>query len=281
MFEMEKDKLMDRFEHWGDDIRDEDVMDFSQFDLRESLEKMDSFNLYRYTPINRFFHIRSIEKQTIHLSENGVLNDVYEGISCLGEHYDNNKIHKLNDLAFMTCFSETNKSTLMWSHYTNNHKGVCIEYDLKLLKDSRFDVLKHLFPVIYCEKRSQFKDYDSILESHNELSNAIKYGSEYEGWEPLDDLLPLFLVKGKMWEYEKEWRIVYTKKQMYDYNDETLYSCNLAFPCMTGIYLGYRIEKDTEDYLKEVIERMNESLDQKIKIHKASLSKDSYDICFD
>ena len=29
------------------------------------------------------------------------------------------------------CFSFNPKSILMWSHYTNNHKGVCLKFDYK------------------------------------------------------------------------------------------------------------------------------------------------------
>ncbi len=49
---------------------------------------------------------------------------------------------------FITCFSETNKSILMWSHYASNHTGFCIEYDFSKLsiKDRR-----KRFPVFQME----------------------------------------------------------------------------------------------------------------------------------
>ena len=29
---------------------------------------------------------------------------------------------------YITAFSENNKSLLMWSHYADSHKGICVEY---------------------------------------------------------------------------------------------------------------------------------------------------------
>ena len=47
----------------------------------------------------------------------------------------------------LCCFSAINDSLLMWTHYADNHKGYCIEYDLEALnEDHAFRT--NLYPVI-------------------------------------------------------------------------------------------------------------------------------------
>lgn len=99
----------------------------------------------------------------------------------------------------MACFSEDIRSILMWSHYADSHKGFALEYDFRpTLKSPLSNV--YLYPVIYSNKR-----YDA---------------SEYLMWAflflmgiktPIPDALSSIkaaLYKSKLWEYEKEWRMI-------------------------------------------------------------------------
>src|SRR5690606_30132625 len=54
----------------------------------------------------------------------------------------------------VTCFSKNCKNLLMWAHYANNHTGMCIGYDLVMLRDSIHDKSPEscLLPVSYVEK---------------------------------------------------------------------------------------------------------------------------------
>lgn len=122
MIEDLKDKLSDVIEYWGEETIDEDVMDFSKYTLKDYLETVKSFKLYKYMPME-YWSIRNIEKQNVHLSNNGVLNDIYEGIPMLEKNISQEKIKQLDDLAEITCFTETNDNELMWSHYADGHKG--------------------------------------------------------------------------------------------------------------------------------------------------------------
>lgn len=53
----------------------------------------------------------------------------------------------------LACFSETYKSILMWSHYANNYKGFCVEYNFKELglnnAVTRFYFSYHLYRHIF------------------------------------------------------------------------------------------------------------------------------------
>lgn len=74
----------------------------------------------------------------------------------------------------MSCFTESNDNSLMWSHYAEQNTGICVEYDLKKLINSKADVLKHIFPIIYMEKRIIERDIDSLISSNEALTDAIK-----------------------------------------------------------------------------------------------------------
>lgn len=280
MFNRLRDILKEKIDFWGGDIRDEDVMDFGKYDLYDAIQRCDHFRLCRYTPVT-YLSIRNIEKQMIHLSPNGVMNDVYEGIPNFHKSLPYYTIQKLNDLASMTCFSENKDNTLMWSHYADSHKGICIEYDFKLLKSDPLGICEHLFPICYEDSRFINRNINSLIESHEILNESICKNYIYDGDEELDDIIPLFLTKSTEWKYEEEWRIIYSKKQMYDMDDETLYSGNLQFPCIHAIYLGYRIEPNIKDHLIEIVDRLSKSEGREIHIYQAKLENDGYKILFD
>ncbi|MDO4332786.1 MAG: DUF2971 domain-containing protein [Eubacteriales bacterium] len=89
----------------------------------------------------------------------------------------------LQRTVFIACFSERPDSLLMWGHYANNHRGICVGYDLKKLIEN-YDCL----PVIYEEELPQ-----NINNAH---------------------ILKDTLTKYRDWEYEKEWRIIKTDENI-------------------------------------------------------------------
>lgn len=81
----------------------------------------------------------------------------------------------------VTCFTEESNNSLMWSHYTDNHKGVCIKFDLS--KDETLN--NSLSPIKYLKKIPEIK------------KNA--------------DFKKQLYLKESSWSSEKEWRIVSNK----------------------------------------------------------------------
>ena len=73
--------------------------------------------------------------------------------------------------------AETFKSILMYAHYADNQKGICVEYDV---------------------------DFDALNKQDN-----VAYGYvEYKKKEGINNLQDLYLLKHADWEYENEFRIV-------------------------------------------------------------------------
>lgn len=75
----------------------------------------------------------------------------------------------------ISCFSSKFDILPMWSHYANNHKGVCIEYATQSFFDD-------LHPCLYIDEIHRI-DWRNIHAS-------------------------LALLKGRAWSYEQEWRVV-------------------------------------------------------------------------
>jgi hypothetical protein len=278
VFEELRDALAEKYVYWEQDIEDGDVLDFAEYDLADFIRNSGEFRLFRYMPAT-YFNIRNIETQTIHLSANGVMNDIYEGLPILDDEASYFKIQKLKDLALMSCLTEDKDNILMWSHYADNHTGICVEYDIKRLQDDPFTLCKHLFPIVYGKKRLIKRDIDSLIRNHQDLKKAIAEDYCYDGDEELNDILPLFLTKGEVWKYEREWRIIFTKKQMYNINSDELYEGNLKFPCVSAVYLGYRIHPEIRKNIMEICGRISTE-GNPVSVYQAKLDNEGYGIGF-
>ena len=44
------------------------------------------------------------------------------------------QFNELRNTTGISCFSEREDSLLMWAHYANNHRGICVEYNLLNIK---------------------------------------------------------------------------------------------------------------------------------------------------
>ena len=97
------------------------------------------------------------------------------------------------------CFSEIIDSILMWSHYSYNHTGFALGYDLRSLLLPN-DKNLGLFPVIYSDKRynaEEFLLYLSGFLMHAPVHTADKMSS-----------IKLLSYKSLDWQYEQEWRLI-------------------------------------------------------------------------
>lgn len=91
------------------------------------------------------------------------------------------------------CLSEKNADILMWSHYSNGHRGLCIEFDA--FHDAAFAKMMlfgQALKVNYSEERP--------------VLNLMNIGEPEEYQKAL-------LTKSDHWDYEAEWRIIKIKPE--------------------------------------------------------------------
>lgn len=199
-------------------------------------------------------------------------------------HFDaQNKYHKyridlLIDLAkrsikqssLMACFSESITSTLMWSHYSSNHKGFALNYDFRsmYLVDNGIDkpkaslfIKNKLFPVIYTDKRfdaSYYVKFQFFIDFYRHMGLKFPY--------PFYDKLFYYkamLFKSIDWAYEKEWRIIRLTDN--DIEVEKPDFAHLVGIKPKEIFLGSMI---SESYRKTLIEIARK---KKIKIYQMEI----------
>ena len=141
------------------------------------------------------------------------------------------------------CFTQNPNDMPMWAHYANEHKGFCVEYEVKNYKN--------LYPVFYSENRmkAQTLFIDLIYSFFNKeakgenLSTLFKY------------IILTSAFKDKSWESEHEIRAIF----MNSLNDMTptgkLFDCKTIGIHPTKIYIG---AKCRSDHIEELVEIANE-----------------------
>ena len=106
--------------------------------------------IYKYSPCTEPDHLQAIlEDRKFYFSDWRKLNDPMEGFFryWVKDHTDEEIDLFVNekDQLGLSCFSLTCNEILMWSNYTDNHKGVCIEVDIDTGRslDVTLEVMKY------------------------------------------------------------------------------------------------------------------------------------------
>jgi Protein of unknown function (DUF2971) len=135
--------------------------------------------------------------------------------------------NQLKSSTGVCCFSKCYKKTLMWSHYAENHSGVCLGFDISPLNPNEFFLLL----VNYIDKivpLNYFRDIEAILFY----------------W---------IYSKSKIWEYEDEVRAVYTNQ-----NGLIPFDKN----CLKEVFFGLRTEENNRTQFIAMLNDLGYSLDK-------------------
>lgn len=141
--------------------------------------------------------------------------------------------------ALISCFSKKNNSILMWSHYSNSHKGLCIE-----IEEDRPDFKD----VIYSKKRAQFNLIDIVkrILGADFLNTKVDLTDENYNYS----ILKPFFTKSNDWDYEEEVRCVLSSNNPIIEGFE-IYDClPYLHVKISKIYVGINIK---DDDLNEVL----------------------------
>ena len=167
-------------------------------------------------------------------------------------------MHRMNDIidnSFGVCsMAEVNDNLLMWAHYSNKHRGFCIELDAHELYDIGSNYLQMLNEVMIFYK----VEYTNV---HPRINPYLSYVS--------NDLIKWITTKSSDWNYEREWRLIYFKMP-----DEPV-----SFPdrIIKAIYFG---AKCSEVQMKKCIEllKRRKSLPE---MYKAKLNHKEFGVTFE
>lgn len=145
--------------------------------------------------------------------------------------------------------SENCSSHLMWAHYSDSHKGFCIEYNISCVAPDDF-LSRFCFPVFYTRK----------------LRDATRYVTS-KNTEDLNNLFGILmcLMKNDEWAYEREWRIV-------DSVGARNANRELVMPTPSGIIVGLNVASKDEADMRAFCQK------QKVPLRKMSQLSGSFEL---
>ncbi|TVZ37670.1 Protein of unknown function (DUF2971) [Alteromonadaceae bacterium 2753L.S.0a.02] len=155
--------------------------------------------LYRYRPLNEYT-LHEVLTEKIWLSKLRYLNDPFEGFITHGEKIKPDREYSLDSVC-VCCFTKNPDNGPMWSHYGDNHSGVCLKYalDTELLPRHTTGLSK----VKYSNKPPQhYLEEVSTLDLRN-VGSPEHYIAQISS----QDNLPM-LQKSSFWKYEQEYRVI-------------------------------------------------------------------------
>ena len=206
---------------------------------------------YKYQPINKYT-ITNLAKSKNWVAQIIDFNDPFQfRMKELNQydptgkliHIDERKIKNHNfyknsiENYGVVCYSTNECSTLLFSHYADNHKGMCLEFDVR-----SEDVLGM--------KKVNYK---------NELID-LKYSIDPD--ERKQEIINICTRKAKVWEYENEYRQLFTKANFYtDYPG-----------ILTGITFGCKTTKDDMELILCVLGVKSKDL----SVSKTFIQMDSF-----
>lgn len=156
----------------------------------------------------------------------------------------------------VSCFATNPNSVVMWSHYANQHTGICLEFSgASMLSSEKFIELLH--PVRYT---------DNFLDVFR-----LFWPPEIDMYQVRLDILPVLAAchKSEDWKYEEEWRLV--SLPLSDDRKFSLDSCGIK---PSRVILGAKIDQPNRAAITELAERIS------IPVVNARLAKDRFEIQF-
>lgn len=240
-------------------------------------------HLYKYRKCSSSYHVNTLESDTVWLCSPKSYNDPYDCWFTLPDGFVatlieqalikrnpnvNNpywrhaaekearklavKLAKFRDLAKICSFSSCSDSVLMWSHYSEDHGGFCIEYEIEGLGPNH-SFCKNLYPVLYSSNLGYLRNFVEKL-----------VGASRDEYPYMGPLLCM-LVKFTGWAYENEWRII--RETPTEESDGPM-----AAPVPSRVLVGSQFELSKNQKLKEICDMKN------IPIQQMSLAQDRFEL---
>lgn len=198
--------------------------------IRKEKKKFPEDNIvYQYRRFDEYC-LKNIISGKIFLNNPKNFNDPFDCPVFRGNNYRKNpSFSHVIDKVRITCFSKTKDSILLWSHYADSHKGICIGYRIneKYIINNNL----HFGEIIYQEQ-------NLIKKSINEFKGLLN---------------DTFFIKNKVWKYENECRLI-----GYD-----LESSSLPAPEIESITFGIDFPESDRKVIRQIFKDRND-----IKIYK-------------
>ncbi len=168
-------------------------------------------------------------------------------------------VSMLQTTTFIICFCETILSPVMWSHYSDNHRGFAIEYEftpdcfaptpyVSNESNSMLYGWSSLLPVFYSKYRANAAELAKLLCMCETKDRVRPKADRWIEGLFLPDMLirtKLSLEKAESWSYEREWRMIVTQEWPFDIVNTKTPRDQKA----SAIYLGEKMEENHKNKL--------------------------------
>jgi hypothetical protein len=183
---------------------------------------------------------------TPELIEERLRKNLEQELELINYHINKSSINFLKSIGVL-CFckyeEETDDNILMWAHYADKHRGVCLKFDT---------------------------DKDNLFFKPNEL-HEIYYSENYPivKFQDIISMKKAFNTKFKDWSYEKEYRLIKDgAEKTYQYNSK----------CLAEVTFGCKV--DDKQFIP-IIELMKGQEYKDIKFRRALQNKTSYKLDYE
>ncbi len=177
--------------------------------------------------------------------------EIYRIIRQINEEYSKGLGKLRENTAKITSFADLNEFQLttfmeLWAHYSQNHEGFCVEYDLTkpIVNNNETEmILGGLLPCIYSAKQ--------LVLSKRKFYKYVKRipFTKHEKIEFEKNILLSFITKSSSWSYENEWRLILSN------NICEIYENKIPFFPIKAIYNGCRMAKDNKEFIYQMAQR--------------------------
>lgn len=185
---------------------------------------------------------------------------------------DKNFAYSIRKRTWLCSLSKVHDSLLMWSHYCINHKGICVGLDMKKMLGNMPIGIGKLYSKPL-ELEVQYHDIIDRPKSNDPLFNPWYYQ---------------LLTKAKVWEYEKEVRLVIENphpllamitpeiaKQIDNVSDwrEVRHYIPIKGECIESIYLGVNINEKKKEM---IVNYARTKLNPNIKLFQMEVDENAF-----
>lgn len=200
-------------------------------------------------------------------------NDPYDS-KCFFEKLDGEREDAFSDVINrhlrIACMSRNPSSPIMWSHYSTQHAGYVIEYNLPQAAYKKVDY-EEISPFYFSTKKIQ----QSILRETPDISESEIEGKIKElllsDDSYMEGLMKAIFTKHSDWKYEEEYRFI-------DFNKEGVadkyIDLDIGAQNVNSIILGFRF--DHAKYDAELRRVIDSNYEGSLTVYKAEPSLDEY-----
>jgi hypothetical protein len=183
----------------------------------------------------------------------------------------------------IACFSEVDNSPLLWAHYADCGRGICIEYHIPKIspqcvfpyidfKDRK--IISSFLPVLYSNERY---NATHIVNEYNEqlLILMMERQKDYKILTAEHDLLDsekTSVFKSSDWAYEREWRLI-----LYPFTATDPDRVPIVSPIIKSVILGNAMLDSQIELVLDALRTRIEKTGEKIDLKRLVLNTDSQD----